>query len=507
MEEFNFSDGEAIDAPGIYTKESKAGKIFEFVAPSTKQIAEGAMEGKMPTARQTIGMGLELGSIFLPVGATAKALGLVGKAGYRTVQAVKMAQRMKKLGRETRVAVGVGGVAGGMFGAAQEVADEDSSLKEIAGGAAIGATGGMLGGAVIAPVTSFAVMGAKGVSNLTSGAFRQWSQRLQQPKVASEAIEHLTDSYMLSFNKDRPQITLGLQKIWTKAGNVGGPTDERGLFRELAQSGYIPKIEGKIARTKHIMDDVSDKIRHGMDEVQEVAGLIKKKTTVSTFKARVQNELKQDLRIDLDKSLRESESIFKGIQTKYGARIDAKAINNIRIELNKQTKAYGKEIFAEDTKDAIARVSRTFLDELADELAPEQQIIKRMNREIAKFGRMRNVSKLLDGKTISSGEYVDSLGRFTGTVGASAAGLTLAGPGGLVIAGIAAQVGSKTVAAWIRRFRFNSTIQKAVIQGISQDEKLLQKLIREATPADAKVIKNVVKVSEVVRNIGKIPGQ
>ena len=77
-------------------------------------------------------------------------------------------------------------------------------------------------------------------------------------------------------------------------------------------------------------------------------------------------------------------------------------------------------------------------------------------------------------------------------------GLSVAGPGGLVVAGILANMGARTVANIIRQSRFNPQIQEVIRQGIRQDKKLLDKLLKKASPEDKALLERMSNPSSQI---------
>jgi len=276
-----------------------------------------------------------------------------------------------------------------------------------------------------------------------------------------------------------------LEKEVIIARKFGGPIDESGLVRELAEEGYMPKVEGKLARMRPVIDDLNERINERMKAINTSLEPVQGTRSVNQIIGRAKQQVSESVGIDQTKALRDLDALGDNIRIKYGNSLKATDINDLRIQMNKATKAFGKETFAEDAKNILGGVSRTFLDEIA----PDQQV-RQANIEIAKLGRMRNVSKILNDKPIKVEFWGEALGRFLGTVGGATLGIQVAGPGGLVVAGILANLGSKAVAQIIRKNRFNPKIQETIRKGLLSDEAVLNKLLKESSLEDRGIIKN-----------------
>src|SRR3990167_3014176 len=87
-----------LGAPSAPPKTSFGKKVAEFVAPTATKAYGKIQAGEKLTGRDVAGSLLEVGSFFLPVGAGAKAVGLIGKGALT-------------LGKKTGVSA-IGGAAG-----------------------------------------------------------------------------------------------------------------------------------------------------------------------------------------------------------------------------------------------------------------------------------------------------------------------------------------------------------------------------------------------------------
>lgn len=382
----------------------------------------------------------------------------------------------------------VGATAGGLFSGG-EALERGAPAGEVAGQAALGAGIGAAGGGLIGGGIPFASFGTKKGVGFISNTFRKAYRRLR-PLNREVAINNLTEGYFKSFVEGNPAITKALEPLVLKGRRFGGPADERGLLRELAEEGYIPVVEGRllaktgVARMRPVIDAISDRIGQISEAIDEFLVPIKTKISLNSMRERAGTILKGRGDVDLDKSLRQLETLFKSLQTKHGSNISAVSVNAIRKQMNKATKAFKKEEFIQDTADAVADVTREILDEV-----DPSKLGREARAQTGKLFRLKNTARILNNKPIDAGFIGESIGRFIGVTGGAAAGFSVAGPGGLVIAGVAANLGSKAVAQMIRRFRFNPQVTKIIGQALREDKRLMSKLLKGATPEDAAVIR------------------
>ena len=475
----------------------------EFIAPTTTGLLTGEKE---PSLRTIAGAGLEVGSFLLPAGAVARGVGLGGKvlsklapsifkgtAKATTIQAPsaigfgqKATQVAGQIGTQAKTAAQIGGVSGAMFGAGRALGEEETPLTQVAGQAALSGVTGAVGGAVLAPAISLGVMGTKGIVNFASNAIRQTVQKLK-PQNRQSAITNLVDGYVNSFIEDSPAITMALEKQANRARRMGGPTDEIGLVQELAEEGYIPMVSGKLARFRPVIDDLSERIGRIANGIDKFLQPITEKTSLKSLQTRAESLLKDRLDVDPIKSLKEVRVLFSTLQAKFGKNLTAIQVNAVRKEMNKRTKAFIGEKFVQDTADSIADATRERLDELVP-----SGLVKEANAQITKFFRMQKTASILNDKPIKVEFWGEAIGRFLGTIGGATLGIQVAGPGGLVVAGILANIGANTIATIIRKMRFNPQMINVIRQGLQQDEVLLQKLLKDANPTDKSIIQSIL---------------
>ncbi len=463
--------------------------LGEFVAPTTLETIRTVKAGEKPSLRQLLGTGLEVGSFLIPGGAAVKgaAAGVRAVRGARATQkALTLGQKAAKVGSVAKGAAKGGAISGALFGAGRGLGDEETSFKEVAGQAALTAGAGAVGGAVLGPVLSLGAMGAKGLYRFTSSGIRRINKTLK-PQNKKIAIDTLAEAYQKSFVVDKSSINNKLDTQIVISRRVKGPDSKTGLIRELAEEGYLPKIEGKLANMRPVIDDISSRIGRAAGWIDSLLEPIKTKTSLSGFQERVKNSLAGDYGSDINKALGQVDVIFKSFQQKFGKNLSAVEVNSVRKEMNKVTKAFNKESFINDAANTVARTAREILDELAP-----NDIIRKANAEIGRLFRIKELSNLFNNKAIDVGFIGQAVGRYIGVAAGGSAGFSIAGPGGLVVAGVLANAGSKAIANMIRKFRFNPKIIDIITQGLNKDKQLLNKLIKEASPGDAAILRGLI---------------
>jgi len=212
------------------------------------------------------------------------------------------------------------------------------------------------------------------------------------------------------------------------------------------------------------------------------------------------------LHVDIIKAQRQLDTLFKGFQKEFGNILTPKQVNIIREKMNQQ----GGESFTKAVQNAIGRSTRSRLDDFDPE-------IRNLNFESGRLARIIDTMKVLDNKKIDAGFWGNAIGRYLGTVfgGGALATIALGGGivtgGGLVIAGVLANVGAKIVASIIRQSRFNPQLQNILRTGLRSDKKLLERLLRESTEEDKALINRLMLPEPAIRlgprTLGETPPQ
>jgi hypothetical protein len=482
---------ETSQGPGIL------GKIGDFLAPTATQSVRDLRSGEGITGRQVAGSALEIGSFVVPAGAIARGAGLLGRGAKRLAQRSRFAddilgkasETASRVGRTTRNAMGIGGVSGGMWAGGQEVADPDASIKDIAGGAAIGGAMGAVGGAIIAPVTQLGVMGTKGIANFTSKSIRKVQNNLR-PRDRDTAIDSLTEAYQKSFFDDRSAPTKKLKLITNKSRRVGGPDTPEGVLRELSSEGYTPTVKGALADMDPILSDLGTRIGTLSEGMTPTLQQIKTRTPIETLRKNALDAVAQRGDIDQASARREVNKIFTEWTNKYGKNISAVQLNEMRTEAGRRSIALrrDKDVFRSDASNEVRDSLRTTLLDLDESGAISQSLA-----EQTRLYRMQDVARVVDDRQINVGFLGSSMGRYLGVVGGAMAGFGASGPGALVIAGIMANLGANQVAKIMRQTRFTPALRRTIQEGFDQDQQLLNRMLDDATPQDQVIIRNFVQ--------------
>jgi len=428
--------------------------IVQRGAPSTTDVLKSAAGAALQTGSAAIG-----GS----VGGLAK-LGL----GARAIQGAR-----------------IGGTAGATFGAGEAVSEE-KGIGGIAKGAAIG---GAFGGTV-GLVFPLGIAGTGATYRFGANALRQVHQ-LIKPGSRKTAVNGLADAFEKSFVSDNPTVTKSLRLLSDKSSKGGQVITRRVLLRELAEDGYMPRVEGKLANFDEALVDLSERreaIAEGLDTI------LGKMQDVTIPLTRLLQRTKSNLRASpqisatLNRALREVDTVFESFQSKFGKELSPRQVNRIRVEMNRLTKSFKGDQFVQDAADSTADAARSILDNILPSGTARQA-----NAEIGKLFRMTKTINILNNRPINVGILGGQVGRYIAVVGATGIGFTAGGPGGLVVAGIAANFGAARMAQLLRALRFNDRARQIIIEGLQKDRELLEKLVREASEEDAQYILRQVK--------------
>jgi len=444
-----FGQGTPTEAPESRRKRSTLGKVGKFLAPTTAGILTGE---KKVTGRTLLGAGLELGSFALPAGAVLRGFGAISRGARAVGVGKKVAAPVakkaegvtfeslrkstgefgRKLKSEAKTAAQIGGVVGAGFGAGRALGEEDLSLKEVAGEAAIGAGIGVVGGAVLAPAVSIVAKSARATSGFLSNQFQSANARLN-PTARKAAVEDLTESLSQSF-EGNASIFGKLSKSASQAQRIEGPAfNERSLFGEVVEAGYMPKVRGGIfaeqrADFRGAIQNAQKRRRSLSKGVTARAKGVRETVKLSDIEKEAKARLVGRTDIDPTKVSKQISAIIKNIKAEFKTNtISAEQVDIIRRRTTAGTKAFKKAArtgFVDDAQNSIRTISRAKLNTLDSE-------ITRLNAESGKIARIIDTMETLSNQKIDVGFLSTAFGRYLGVI--VGAGAIAGGPGALVL--------------------------------------------------------------------------
>lgn len=310
-------------------------------------------------------------------------------------------------------------------------------------------------------------------------------------KQVDDMADTLTTAYRKSFVDDSPAIVNKLEKLAFK-----NDTTVDDMLKMIAKEGYVPEVDGKLGKFTNSIQDVNTRLERLSVKMDPVYEQVPTLTPINNLFDSAKNFLKQapDIGTEFNKVVRQLDSIEKSLRSKYGEVLTAKQLNQTLRQLNKSTKAFTREVFEQDADNIVAQAVRKQINDITP-----QSVGTSVNREMGRLLQMRDVLRALNNKTIDVGVIGGQLGRYLGTVLGAGAGITVAGPGGLVVAGILAYMGGNFVAQLLRKFRFNPKKFKALIDSIKQDDKLVEQLIKQADGENKEILKRALLPEGAIR--------
>lgn len=499
--------GTSIQTPQTLKRKSFARKAGEFILPTTTGLLTGEKDLSLRTG---LGAALEVGSFAIPSTAVLRGLGIAGKVARGAKTATKVAKKAPepatlesirkggreiatRLGREAKTSAKIGAVTGTAFGAGRGLGDEELSLREVAGEAALTGAFGAAGGAILAPAISLTSLSAKKLTGFTSNKFRAVNATLN-PTARKEAVTELTESLSKSYEESSSifgKLSKHAEQVRTQKGETFGI---KNLFEEMVDEGqHIPKIRGTTfgeqrGDFKGGIQNLDTRIGSLSKGVTELAKRTSKTTKLSDLEKAAKARLIGRTDIDPTKVSKQINSIVKNLKAEFKTDIlSAEQVDIIRRRTTKGTQAFKKALrtgFVDDAQNSLRSVSRSRLNDINPD-------ITRLNAKSVQLFRIKKTMEILDNQKIDVGFLSTAMGRYLGVL--AGAGAIAGGPGALVVAGVMAQLGSRFVANMIRQFRFNPQLQNVIKQGLRSDKKLLQEVLKDASPADSALIKRAVQ--------------
>lgn len=306
------------------------------------------------------------------------------------------------------------------------------------------------------------------------------------PEVDSAAKRYsraITDSFV--------EDNTGISNKVDEMARMKGKTRDQ-LIEDWASRGYVPEIRGK----KAVFEKERQNIRQQKKEIWEKEIEPKVTAIQNEFDAdTLQDFLQEAIRgqyktegisgvrgVDLQKSERKIADLVEGYKKKYDTdTFTAEQLREIQTEMNSATNAFTREGWEMDAEETVAQTVRKIFDDL-------DPSISEANRRYGQLSQDEKIMDIFDNETVNVGVIGTASGQYGGTVLGGMAGLTVAGPGSLVIAGLMANLGGKVVASYLRRNRFNSKVKQQILDEMNNNQQLKTELMDEMTPEDKNLV-------------------
>lgn len=302
-------------------------------------------------------------------------------------------------------------------------------------------------------------------------------------------VTDFTNAYQNSLVENRTAINRQLDKLADQSsfGDVQLTRDE--LIRNLAEEGYIPSIEGRLAKFDNTFADIENRQDRVMQALMPVLENTRTTVQIEDFFEQIRQSLRNDARVgsDINVALQRIDALEEGARANYGDTLSAVDINRLKIEGNQKRGDVGRASNDPVVTDVWSNVART-ANQWIDQNIPDNAG-KRANAEWARLQRIKDTAQILNNQQVDVGIFGRALGSYITTVLGSTAGLSVAGPGGLVIAGVLSNIGADTLANLIRNRTFNPKVAEQVRNVMRQDDELVEDLIRTANDQDTEIIR------------------
>jgi hypothetical protein len=324
------------------------------------------------------------------------------------------------------------------------------------------------------------------VAPIARTATRQTAEGLT-PEVRQKAVTNLETAYKNSLVEGRTAINNKLDKIANDQSFGDTVLTKDDLVRQLAEEGYVPKIEGRLANMQDVLRDIETRQSEVMKALEPLLQQRRETITLDDLYTQVRQGIESDPRIgsELNQAIGKLDNIFDSYRVKYKTgELTADDVNRIKIEANQRRSDYGSkqgDPFITDAYANLARASNNWLNQnIPDEL------FKQTNAEWARLNSLKDVAAVFNNQQVDVGIFGRALGSYVTTVAASGAGISVAGPGGLVVAGILAKIGGDKIADILRNKYFNPKVTDQIRSILQKDEALKKRLMDTASKENQK---------------------
>lgn len=348
--------------------------------------------------------------------------------------------------------------------------------------------------ATVRATKTVAATAVKGISIATPRVATRTIQTFRRnlnPKNKAEASKVLNDAYNSAALTDNKAVKKALDKQAASRSFEGKTVTKESLINDLVQADVFPTVEGKLMSFTDELKRLSgeqDKLAKLIDPVLET---VVEKTSLDSLRSGSLRSLRASPLIveALPQAEKELLRFFKSFEQKFGSSLSAKQVRAVQTAMNKRTKAFGEEAFKQDVANLIASQARKRIDELA----PSGNV-KSANAEWGRLQQLQNTARILDGNKVGISSLGEALGRWTGvvTLGFSGLGFAVGGPGGLVIASLAAKFGGDAVAQFLRNSKFSLKARRIMVESIKANDDIAQALVREADEANKALLERLL---------------
>lgn len=295
----------------------------------------------------------------------------------------------------------------------------------------------------------------------------------------TKIVNDFTEAYRSSLVENRMSISNKLEDVAKDASRGGEKVTRDSLLRNLAQEGYVPEIEGRLAKFDSSFNDLKARQTEVMEKLDSILETSSSVAKIDDLYEMSRKALAENPQIvgGLARSQAELERLFSSYRQKFGDTLTAKQVNQIRKESNELTKAFkDTDKFSADTASELGKVTRKWLDENVPD-----NTVRAANAEWARLNRLDVTMQILNNQQVDVGMLGRALGSYVTTVAGATAGIAVGGPGGLVIAGLLAKIGGDKMADMIRQRIFNPETASKIREVMQSNRSLLKKLEETAT--------------------------
>ena len=387
------------------------------------------------------------------------------------------------LGRFALREAGAGALGGFGIGAQQAASEAETfgqGVGQIAGGIALGGVAGL----------GFGALGAGASKVLNRSNFKAMTAAFSKDvpsDVLQRAQDDLTRSWGTFFESKKSLRTKLSREV----------TQGKDPAMELGQAGYIPRVNKGLLDASDIIDDTTTRIGERIDAVdQYVSAFDDRLVSLTQMEREAMQILRQspDIGANLIKSNNELAQMFQSYRLKYGENVNPRILNAMRKEMNSKTKSFLKDKFVQDSEDAVADIARKYIDNLTGD-----DVVRRVNAEIAKIGSARKMARLVDGQAVEFGKMGQWFARTIGAMMGTSTGVPIIGT-------LLGAMGGEMLIKMFQRGAFSSIVQRRILQTLQKDKALLNEILSKVSEAERNyMMRQLTRVPLLTEGVTKSP--
>lgn len=294
-----------------------------------------------------------------------------------------------------------------------------------------------------------------------------------EPEMYQEAVTSVASTYegsLLKLDSKRRKLEeMARERDITLDELLQDFVDKRGIATRVSDEGNI--------RFDDVIRDFEARQKNIGRVVDDYLATQTQRTDLVAIQQGARNEIiRSGKTADFERMNKKIDDIVKNAEARYGRTwLTPSEVNALRKEMN--TKFSDKD-WEVDAWEAVGNSTRNRIDDIVGDSQ-----VRDINAAYGDLEEQLKIARTLDGVKVDAGELTDALGSYIGAIAVGTAGVAT-GSGSLIIAALAARMGAKSLAQFIRKRKINSKEVQVLMRSIREDEQMVADLLKQMDEAE-----------------------